>query len=70
MHRCIQKEMLPLKDWIPDYRFIKFKSRGWTIKESNNMQPVCYKNQFTISFPKNVEKIKEINEVFYQKMVV
>ena len=61
MSLCNNKEMFALKDWIPEYRFTKFKLRKWTIKNNPNIQPVCYKSFFTQSFPRKLEDIKDID---------
>ena len=62
--------MFALKDFIPDYRFDKFKKRNWKVTVIKDIQPVCYRSLNTASLPKNVDDIKEINPEFYKVMVV
>lgn len=61
--------MTALKNFIPQYRFEKFKKRNWTINADPNLQPVCYKSLETQSFPLDPKDIDKICPIFYEKMV-
>lgn len=61
--------MTALKNFIPQYRFEKFKKRNWTINVDPNLQPVCYKSLETQSFPLDPKEIDKISPIFYEKMV-
>ena len=62
--------MIPLKRNIWQYRYDKFKLKGWKIIDKDEFMPVIYKSYFTQTSPINPSQIGKICPIFAQKMNV